>query len=477
MADALDAIEQALLTRLRQVFGDKRWVIAGEVAQGIAGGALALQSLGAEDVIAIASRSGVGALPDSVRFVMTDDARAADDASMVERMRENNRELHDLPAWVIAEIDEWDPGHQAQVVVSFTIDAGLVANRPTFGARPLDWAALEDKIAIRSLWADAGIETASDAVVDLANTDGLLRVHARLASQWGTVWAVDNEQGWHGGGKGTFWVSSPERARQLAGELAANHRRVRVQPFLKGVPCSIHAMVLAQETLAFRPCETIVLLDVANETFEYSRTATFWDPTDAEREQMRSIVRSVGDALREHVNYRGVFTLDGVLTSDGFRPTEVNPRFGAALPVLLPTTSGDMLPLFFMHLAAVTGNLDDLDATAIENLIVDRLDHDRAGTAFIFTNEGPPGGEQVDIALAGTWRQGHVDEIRVAGDDDEPFAVATWGQDPAGGLVFVTFTTAMPTGPAVAPVVVEVRRFLRDHWAIPLADLRPPFDG
>ena len=31
------------------------------------------------------------------------------------------------------------------------------------------------------------------------------------------------------------------------------------------------------------------------------------------------------------VDFRGAFTVDGVATADGFRPTEVNPRFGAGL--------------------------------------------------------------------------------------------------------------------------------------------------
>lgn len=475
MAVDVDVTEQAVLARLRHVFGQKPWIIAGEVAQGIAGGAVVLESLGADRVIAIASRSGVGALPASVRFVMSDGAQVGEEASMVDRMHDNNRELHDLPSWVIAEIDEWDPGHEAKVVVSFTIDAGLVANRPTFGARTLEWAALEDKITIRSLWADAGIETAPDTVVDLADNAGLLDAHNSLASRWGTVWAVDNDQGWHGGGKGTYWVSSPERARELGAELHQNHQRVRVQPFLEGVPCSIHGMVLAKSTMVFRPCELMVLLDTEREKFEYSRAATFWDPDPGDRRDMRATAVAIGDALRARANYRGVFTLDGVLTPDGFRPTEVNPRFGAALPPRLPTADGDNLPLFFLHLAAVTGNLDDMDAAAVEELIVHRLDQHRAGSAFVFTETGPPGGNPVETSLAGRWTNGQLDQVRLANDDDEAIATAAWGEDPSGGLIFITFTDVMPTGPPVAPSLVKIRSFLRDHWKIPLRDLQPAF--
>ena len=114
MAGDRERTEQELLQRLRETFGGRPWIIAGEVAQGILGGAIALQSLGASDVIAIASRVGVGELTDEIRFILSDGTQVGDGASMVERMHDNNRELHDLPAWVIAEVDDWDPDRQAQ---------------------------------------------------------------------------------------------------------------------------------------------------------------------------------------------------------------------------------------------------------------------------------------------------------------------------------------------------------------------------
>ena len=49
---------------------------------------------------------------------------------------------------------------------------------------------------------------------------------------------------------------------------------------------------------------------------------------------MREAARRVGAVLRDEVAYRGAFTLDGVATVDGFRPTELNPRFGAGLGVI-----------------------------------------------------------------------------------------------------------------------------------------------
>lgn len=464
-SDLSTAFEHQLIARLHQVFGGQDWIVAGEVAQGIGRGALALRALGADRILCIANRTGVGELPDDVRFILSDDCRVGEDANMVERMHDSNRELHDLPQWVLDEVDEWDPDRQAKVVVSFTVDDGLVAERPTFGARRPEWAELEDKIAIRTLWSAAGIETAPDQVVDLDDIDASVAAHDRLATALGTVWAVDNEQGWHGGGTGTYWVHSASRARELAVNLASRHRRARIQPFLQGVPCSIHGMVLAEATLAFRPCEMIMLLDEKNHEFVYSRTATFWDPSVDDRESMRETARRVGDTLRDAVDFRGVFTLDGVLTADGFLPTEVNPRFGAALPRRLPLADGSSLDLFVLHLAATAGHLDDLGALELERMIVNLLDANRAGGAFIFTSMAPPdGGKTAAIA---------TDFSVVAAKDPDALATVSWGPDPSGGLIFVTFTDQMPTGPPVASQLPAMRSALSKHWNLDLADLTP----
>ena len=39
--------------------------------------------------------------------------------------------------------------------------------------------------------------------------------------------------------------------------------------------------------------------------FSYAGSATFWDPPDADRAEMREIARKVGAHLRARVGYRG----------------------------------------------------------------------------------------------------------------------------------------------------------------------------
>ena len=186
------------------------------------------------------------------------------------------------------------------------------------------------------------------------------------------------------------------------------------------------------------------------------------------------MVKAIGDELRSRVDFRGVFTVDGVMTADGFLPTYLNPRFGAALPPRLPTADGESLPVFFTHLAGSTGHLDDFDPHALESLLLNRFDNHRSGGCFSFTAEIPP--KELTVAIAGTWDGTTFADLRVAGDDDTPFATANWGPNVGKGMIFATFTDEVPVGPPVAPTVAALREFFNDHWGTDLPQARPAFD-
>lgn len=85
-------------------------------------------------------------------------------------------------------------------------------------------------------------------------------------------------------------------------------------PFLEGTPCSIHGIVLADEVVALRPVEMLVLRQADGGLF-YSGCASYFDPPKQHRESMRALARIVGAKLREEVKFRGAFTVDGVMTA------------------------------------------------------------------------------------------------------------------------------------------------------------------
>jgi len=69
---------------------------------------------------------------------------------------------------------------------------------------------------------------------------------------------------------------------------------------------------------------------------------------------------------------------------------------------------------------------------------------------------------------------GLLGELRIGqpnANNDAVVATATWGATPPGGLIFVTFTDAVPVGPAVAPLLVEVRSLLNAQWSLDLSEV------
>ena len=81
----------------------------------------------------------------------------------------------------------------------------------------------------------------------------------RLDRGAGTAWAGDARQGFHGGAFGLRWVKAEEDVAEAVAFLAARCDRVRVMPFLEGIPCSIHGVVFPRGAATFRPVEMVTL--------------------------------------------------------------------------------------------------------------------------------------------------------------------------------------------------------------------------
>lgn len=302
----------------------------------------------------------------------------------------------------------------------------------------------------------------------------------------GTVWAADNKHGFHGGAKGLRWVRDPRGAEgaEAAGFLAGCADRARVMPFVEGVPCSIHGWVFdapfaddrgaPTHTAAFRPCEMVVMRSPAEGRFVYAQAATFWDPPAADRAAMRALARRVGDHLRAAVGYRGVFTVDGVMGAEGFVPTELNPRFGAALMVLgraLPD-----LPLYLLHLATAAGERLDVDPAALERLVVASADAERQGGCARVLEA------RVDADRAGRLYETAAGyEVLDEGADAPPGWTAAGsvhlGPHASGAFLAVRFDPArVPAGPPVAPRAVAALRAIERCWGLPMGEMEAAVD-
>jgi hypothetical protein len=343
-------------------------------------------------------------------------------------------------------------------------DVPEVAGRPRYGGREIRWAALEDKVRIDAFWDAAAVRRAPSRIV-AAEGSALRAAGRELDRGHGTVWAGDARDGIHGGASVTFWVESEETAELAADRITGRCDRARVMPFLEGIPCSIHGIVFPEAVSVFRPVELLTLRRPGPDRLLYAGTATYWDPGDADREAMREVARRVGASLRTRVGFRGLFTVDGVMSEQGFVPTELNPRAGAGLRGLVGAIPE--LPFAPLAMAVQAGETLDFRPELLESLVLEAADAKRGGgCSTSFRGE-----------LGRTETHGLVEEsghYRLAEADEAGSATLVIGPSDHGGfLAFAPNADRISRGPSVAPRVVDAFRVADRSLGIPLGPLEP----
>jgi hypothetical protein len=179
--------------------------------------------------------------------------------------------------------------------------------------------------------------------------------------------------------------------------------------------------------------------------FQYAGCATFWDPSAADREQMRAAARRLGERLRAMVAYRGSFTLDGIMGSGGFVATECNPRPGAGIGYLAPALSA--LPFDVVQYLAVAGEAGWLRAAELEAVVVAAGDRVRWGGGWtpVTTRIESTTTEPLVLDSGG---------FRRAVENESADATLTLGPGAIGGFLRVDFNSSRtPVGPSLGPLV------------------------
>ena len=456
--DEQDDIARRVVRSVQAAYADRPWLVATDIVQSATRIGAILQGLGASRVFAIGASMGTGEMTEGVEWACLD-VRAS---GVMQGIRASEKAMSALPHALQARIDAWDPQRQARSVRALFSTGGAVGGRKSWGGRPDDWLALEDKTVIDALWDACGVPRQPAEVVD-ADLDALLAAHGRLDQGHGTVWAADNREGWHGGASGTRWVHDLSRARIEAAWMAEHAWKVRVMPFVEGVPCSIHGIVFDDHVVALRPCEMIVFRQPSTGSFKYGRAASFWDPRPEDRAQMRAMTRRVGAHLRQTVGYRGTFTIDGVMGAEGFVPTELNPRFGAAISMLGKTLP--QLDLYLLHLAIVEEVPLDFTPHELEALLLDAADRHRRGSSM----------QVLDKRIERTRTEGFdhtASGWQPAADIDAPDATVQLGPSPVGGMLFVHLDhTRFPIGAPVAPKLATLFQMLDERWTLGIGAL------
>jgi hypothetical protein len=453
---------RALLAR---IFAGRRFILALDVLAGATPVVAELKKLGAERALCIATSPGTGPLPDP-EFAPDPIVVPVEAPDIMRSIRRSLDQLADLPAGALDRIDAFDPDRRARVLGTIFDDGRAVGGRTKYGARPAAWQALEDKTTIDAFWAEADIAHAPSRVVP-ATLDALEGARGELDRGDGVAFSGDNRSGFNGGATYVRWIRSAADVREVTPFFSADCDVVRVMPFLEGIPCSIHGCVFPDHTLVLRPCEMLVFRQPGRTTLHYGRAASFWDPPDADRITMRDVARRTGESLRKRFGYRGAFTVDGVLSREGFLPTELNPRFGAALGVL---TSKIDLPLLLLNAAVVEGEDADWNAGELERILLEAADRHRAGGGSALTGARQTETRSVNL----TWSE---NGFRIALENESADATAMLGPSPMGGWARIELVAERtPVGPSVAPRVANALACIDAHWKLGIGALEPAVD-
>lgn len=445
---------------MKAKLGAHRWILCSDAAAAFTPFIPLLTEAGSPRPLLLAGGRGTGPVPDPESCEVVVLGTGAD--TMLGGIRAFHTALRDLPVWAQQRIDAWDPDREALVMQTFLDTRYPVAGRTPWGSRPEEWLALEDKMVVDELWDAAGVARAPMEVVP-ATVDDLTAASRRIDRGAGAVWTADNKEGWHGGAEYSRHVADPEDATEAIEFMAWHAGRVRVMPFLEGVPCAIHGLVFPDAVATFRPAEMVVFRELDTNRFRYASCSTSWDPSADHREEMRETARVVGAHLRAEHGFKGAFTIDGVLTAEGFRPTELNPRYGAGIGTI--ARASDM-PVLGISRMLIEGDTNGLDPMTIERLVTEAADAKRTLGGFALTEVPVEENEEHRVL----WDGGTVRDA----PEDEANATITRGPAALGSMTrFVLDDDAVPVGAMAAPIVAAGLRYADDRWGLGLGKLVP----
>ncbi|AHI01631.1 hypothetical protein KALB_8274 [Kutzneria albida DSM 43870] len=455
----MDHVFAALSERLRGLFGGRRIVLAG--GSRLSARVQELSSLEAERTLVISTDDHAPLHdPEVARWVTLGiTGLVASEQSSLENALDS--------AEVRAVLEEFDPTGQALVIGSNYMGLPEVAGRPVLNHRRPEWIELENKTTIDQLWSELSVPHAPAHVVDVAE-DALWRlwqVSELMDSGWGVVWSGDGPA-INGGANFVRRVRTHAEARRVYRYLAPKCTNIRVMPFLEGIPVSVHGIVFPDGTAVLRPIEMVVPRRTESAKFLYAGCASYYDPPAAIRDEMRNLARRVGEQLRGTVGYRGTFTLDGVATADGFRPTEVNTRYGGAMTCFEDALP--QLPLALLQVALVAGHEAGISSIEFEDLLVSAADTTRISAIGANVKAVRPESEVERPVVWTEWA------CRWAHEDEPAHGSLRLRPGPVGGrLELELYQEAVRPGRPAAPLVVSAFALADQDWGTGVGRLEP----
>jgi hypothetical protein len=244
---------------------------------------------------------------------------------------------HEFEAWLLSQppeltrwLDRLDGDRSWRVLGTTYAEYAELGGRPAYGRWRPEWAVWEDKTRIDELWRRAGVPSPAHAVMAIGDP-ALADRAAQLDQGLGVMLAIDTTRDVLGSSQGLRWVRNGSELTTAVTHLRGLTDRVRLAPFVSGVPCSVLGMVLSGEVAVFDPIEVITLHRRSTAELVYCGTSTCWRPEARWRERLREYTGLVGRELAGSLGYIGLFSVDGILGERGFAATELNPRHVSGL--------------------------------------------------------------------------------------------------------------------------------------------------
>ncbi|MDD9369815.1 MAG: hypothetical protein PV358_06870 [Acidimicrobiales bacterium] len=185
--------------------------------------------------------------------------------------------------------------------------------------------------------------------------------------------------------------------------------------------------------------------------------------------QIRAAEEPYAALVDEHLPADDVAALssvvDGVLTADGFRPTELNPRMGGGLGVVARAVPE--VPLLPVHWITAARRPLPVSADELEDTLTAAADASRSGGAWTFVSREIEETTSCRIVV-------EHGRCRPVGDDDPADVDVTMGPGGEGGFVRCLIDPARtPVGPSVAPLMATVLNWLDTRHDLGLGPLTP----
>ena len=175
---------------------------------------------------------------------------------------------------------------------------------------------------------------------------------------------------------------------------------------------------------------------------------------------MRGAAQRVGEHLRATYGYRGAFGIDGVLTADGFRPTELNARGSAGFTQVVQV---DRKLFSLLQDALVLGEDPGVRVADVEALLP-LIDAERSGRPVALAKDAVVG----DVTEALTW-DGATFEIAPPGQESDN--VLVMADTPSGLFAKVQPCAALGPGVRLATVNLALYDLLEREFGVDLGDL------